>query len=66
MPIYEYTCMDCTRVFSLLQKIGTNEKETKCPECGSQNVKKMMSSFSCTQSESHDFTPSFSPGPGGT
>jgi len=66
MPIYEYACFSCARTFSLLQKIGTSEKETKCPDCGSQNVKKRMSSFSCPHSESSGLTPSFSPAPGGT
>lgn len=46
MPIYEYTCMKCNNSFSLLQKIGSSEKDTTCSKCGSNTVKKMVSAFS--------------------
>ncbi len=48
MPIYEYTCLSCGKSFSLLQKVGSTEKDTTCPHCGSSEVKKMMSAFSCS------------------
>ncbi len=48
MPIYEYKCENCNQVFSLLQRMGANEKDTKCPHCGSSNVKKLMSAFACS------------------
>lgn len=47
MPVYEYICVKCKESFSLLQKIGTTEKDTVCPECGSREVKKKISLFSC-------------------
>jgi len=47
MPVYEYICAKCKESFSLLQKIGTTEKDTVCPECGSREVKKKISLFSC-------------------
>lgn len=47
MPIYEYACAKCNEVFSVFQSINVNEKDTKCPKCGSNNVKKKLSSFSC-------------------
>lgn len=50
MPIYEYTCIKCHKDFSALQKIGATEKETHCPDCGSNNVKKKISAFCCSQS----------------
>lgn len=46
MPIYEYKCDDCGKQFSLLQQIGANEKNTKCADCGSRKVHKLISSFS--------------------
>ncbi len=46
MPIYEYICNNCQKGFSLLQKVGTSEKDTVCPECGSRDVKKKISAFS--------------------
>ena len=39
MPIYEYKCSKCKRSFSVLQKTGTTEEDTVCPDCGSNVVK---------------------------
>jgi putative FmdB family regulatory protein len=47
MPIFEYTCNACDEMFALLQWT-TEEKETLCPKCGSKDVKKVLSSFSCS------------------
>jgi len=55
MPIYEYMCESCNENFSLLQWISSPEEDTACPKCGSKNIKKMISPFSCscsTDSES--------------
>ena len=46
MPIFEYMCNACTETFALLQW-ASEEKDTLCPKCGSKNVKKIPSSFSC-------------------
>ncbi|HBB69642.1 MAG TPA: zinc ribbon domain-containing protein, partial [Geobacter sulfurreducens] len=43
MPIYEYRCEDCGGTFSLLQKMGAGERETCCPACGSDRVRKLIS-----------------------
>jgi len=51
MPIYEYTCVECKNTFSLLQKIGSSEKDTTCPQCGSKEVKKKLSLFSSSTSK---------------
>lgn len=47
MPIYEYVCNKCNKSFSLLQRVGSSEKDTICPECGSKDIKKKISSFAC-------------------
>lgn len=52
MPIYEYTCGKCKNTFSLLQKIGSTERDTICPKCGSKEVKKKLSLFSRSTSKS--------------
>jgi len=49
MPIFEYTCNACSEIFALL-KWATDEKDTACPKCGSKDVKKLPSSFSCSPS----------------
>ncbi|MEK6692097.1 MAG: zinc ribbon domain-containing protein [Nitrospirota bacterium] len=48
MPIYEYICMKCGEGFVLLQKVGATEKDTACPSCDSKDVKKKLSTFSCS------------------
>lgn len=64
MPIYEYICLKCSKTFSLLQKIGATEKDTTCPDCGSNEVKKKVSAF-CSPVPGSGFAPSFSGGGGG-
>jgi putative FmdB family regulatory protein len=49
MPIYEYTCNVCEEIFALLQRLEDQEN-TLCPKCGSKDVKKLVSSFSCSAS----------------
>jgi putative FmdB family regulatory protein len=65
MPIYEYACGDCSEVFSVLRSISAAETDNQCPECGSTNMKKQISSFSCCSVDGG--SPSFAPsgGPGG-
>ncbi|RMG73257.1 MAG: zinc ribbon domain-containing protein, partial [Nitrospirae bacterium] len=41
-------CLSCGKSFSLLQKVGSTEKDTTCPHCGSREVKKLLSAFSCS------------------
>ncbi len=47
MPIYEYTCKACKEEFATLQGINTKIEDTRCPKCGSQDVQKKLSTFSC-------------------
>ncbi len=48
MPIYEYICGACNERFALLQRVNSPESEARCPKCSSKEVKKVMSSFSCS------------------
>jgi putative FmdB family regulatory protein len=43
MPIYEYKCQDCQKIF---EKLTFKEEEIECPFCGSKNVIKLISIFS--------------------
>ncbi|GBD99163.1 zinc ribbon domain protein [bacterium BMS3Abin07] len=54
MPIYEYICNKCGRQFSILQSVGSTEKDTRCSECGSDKVQKVISAFSCCSAMSQD------------
>lgn len=45
MPIYEYTCKNCSKEFELIQKIS-DPPAKKCPTCGKKIEKKLsLSSF---------------------
>lgn len=46
MPIYEYTCKKCNKIFESLVLSSRDIKGIHCPECGSGEVQKMLSSFS--------------------
>jgi putative FmdB family regulatory protein len=45
MPIYEYKCRKCAHRFDVLQKMGEDGKELKCPECSTDNPTKVFSTF---------------------
>ncbi|MBI4844029.1 MAG: zinc ribbon domain-containing protein [Nitrospirae bacterium] len=44
MPVYEYKCKKCKKVFEILQKI-TDEPLSKCGECGGE-MKKLITKTS--------------------
>ena len=43
MPIYEYRCKKCNTQFELLN-LSEEDNEITCPECGCDQVKKLLSS----------------------
>jgi len=49
MPIYEFDCRPCKDRFEILIGISRIE-EAKCPRCGSDKVKRVMSTFSARTS----------------
>ncbi|MCS7149665.1 MAG: zinc ribbon domain-containing protein [Caldimicrobium sp.] len=55
MPIYEFKCSKCGRFFETLCFSQEDEKEVKCPHCGSKEVKKELSSFTTSWSRSFGF-----------
>lgn len=42
MPIYEYRCPDCGHEFESMRRISDDPLK-ECPECGKQEVKKLIS-----------------------
>ena len=48
MPIYEYLCIECENIFDKLVSFSNSSYKDaiECPECGSNNTKKLMSAFS--------------------
>ncbi|ABO49706.1 putative regulatory protein, FmdB family [Desulforamulus reducens MI-1] len=42
MPIFEFSCKACGKVFEKLQLVGREDK-VMCPDCASENVEKKIS-----------------------
>lgn len=44
MPLFDFECRECGHKFDLI--ISNADKETaRCPQCGAQNPKQLLSSF---------------------
>jgi putative FmdB family regulatory protein len=50
MPIYEFKCKKCKKIFETLIFSPAEEKKLSCPECGSKNNEKLMSVFAGSKS----------------
>ena len=53
MPIYEYGCYDCRKRVSVFFRsvARAQSQEAECPNCGSKNLKRLMSRVSTVRSE---------------
>ena len=51
MPIYEYHCADCRRPVSLLVMRISDPEPPRCPRCGGQQLRRLMSRFARLRSE---------------
>ncbi|RKX21995.1 MAG: zinc ribbon domain-containing protein [Candidatus Zixiibacteriota bacterium] len=50
MPLFEFQCKECEHKF---EELVTNDAElVKCPKCKSNNVAKLLSTFSASASSS--------------
>ncbi len=49
MPIYEFACPKCRRIFNFLSKRMTPEGLPACPKCGSKKMEKQMSRFAMSR-----------------
>lgn len=45
MPLYEYRCRGCEKVFEVLQSTGATARGLECPECGGRAHDKLLSVF---------------------
>ncbi len=45
MPIYEFACPKCRRIFSFLSKRMSPDRLPVCPKCGNKNLSKQVSRF---------------------
>lgn len=49
MPIYEFACPKCRKIFSFLSKRINPERLPVCPKCGNKKLKKEISRFAMTK-----------------
>lgn len=45
MAQIDLVCRDCGHGFEVLTRVAIREKQKRCPECQSQNVRQTFSSF---------------------
>ena len=50
MPLYEYKCGHCARVFEQLMR-SSADRPGACPKCGGKKLEKQLSSFSASAHE---------------
>jgi len=50
MPIYEFLCPACNRVYSFLSRSSTDDRQPTCPKCGAADLRKQVSRFSFVRS----------------
>jgi putative FmdB family regulatory protein len=46
MPIYEFKCNKCEKIFEQLIFSSDEEEKLACPSCGQSDTSRLMSSFS--------------------
>lgn len=52
MPIYEYTCSKCKKPFEKLMKSMNSDQKIECPNCGSRQTERKLSTVVAGASKS--------------
>jgi len=65
MPIYEFACPKCRRIFSFLSKQINPDRLPACPKCGNKKLKKEVSRFAMTKGLKEPATAAAGPEEGG-
>jgi putative FmdB family regulatory protein len=45
MPLYEYRCRQCGKVYEQIRRMADADRDLECPECRSREVERLLSSF---------------------
>jgi len=51
MPLFEYVCRQCSKKFTFLSGVISDNSEPRCPRCDSVDLQKIMSRFSRGRSD---------------
>ena len=43
MPMYEYRCQECGKLYEQLRRMSEADTNLQCPHCGSQKVERQFS-----------------------
>jgi putative FmdB family regulatory protein len=43
MPLYDYRCRGCNKIFGALRGINEQDKDVVCPLCGEKKSERLMS-----------------------
>lgn len=62
MPIFEFSCPKCRRVYSFLSRRLQPEGKPSCPKCGKKNLTKEISRFALIKGVSEPSKPEPQPG----
>ena len=57
MPIYEFYCSDCHRIFSFLSRSVNTAKQPACPRCGRAALTRRVSSFAISKGRKEEEAP---------
>lgn len=57
MPIYEFYCPDCHRVFNFLSRSVDTAKSPACPRCHAGNLRRRASAFAISKGRSEEPRP---------
>ena len=45
MPLYDYACYECGNSFEKLRRMSDDDRELRCPQCGSDRIERLLSTF---------------------
>jgi len=63
MPIYEFYCRGCHRVFDFLSRAVDTEKKPACPRCAGSEMTRRASAFAISKGRKEEPKPETPPGP---
>jgi putative FmdB family regulatory protein len=58
MPIYEFYCSECHRIFSFLSRSVNTAKQPACPRCDRASLTRRVSSFAISKGRKEEPAPS--------